>query len=210
MISSSERVPFTMFVILLKWWKRRVGGKDYRVCWDQNWLHTTYDPQLRTVVLQGVPQRQGWSDAAHQVREGWVTHITYNVSSTVRAVIRSPFSDRLPSAEYVTLIGSGWYIFFGFQLRSSSLHHHYYRNRIRDLICGWIRPIQQGATLRVRNGVLGSPACSSFAELNRLAALPTLALCMGELFNQDYTIIVYLVTGLTNVVTNANMRFEGC
>lgn len=32
---------------------------------------------------------------------------------------------------------------------------------------------------------------------------------MGELFNQDYTIIVYLVTGLTNVVTYANVRFEG-
>lgn len=32
---------------------------------------------------------------------------------------------------------------------------------------------------------------------------------MDELFNQDQTIIVCLVTGLTNVVTYADMRFEG-
>lgn len=44
----------------------------------------------------------------------------------------------------------------------------------------------------------------------QISGANSLALCMEELFNQDYTIIVYLVTGLTNVVTNANMRFEGC
>lgn len=31
-MGSSERVPFAMFVILLKWRKRRVGGKDYCLC----------------------------------------------------------------------------------------------------------------------------------------------------------------------------------
>lgn len=160
-----------MFVILLKWWKRRVGGKDYRLCFYRKVNIRLMTPNCAPSCYKAF--RSARDEVMRLIRSAKVGSLILPtmLAPLFEHAIRSPFSDRLPSAEYITLIGSGWCISLDFNLGQVDVTITTIGTGYRDLICGWIRPIQQGATLRVRNGVLGSPACSSFAELNRLAAL---------------------------------------
>lgn len=150
-----------MFVILLKWWKRRVGGKDYRLCFYRKVNIRLMTPNCAPSCYKAFRSARVRICLVLTNQEGFA-YGTHKISTPVRAVIRSPFTDRLPSAAYITLIGSGWHISLDFNLGQVDVTITTIGTGYRDLICGWIRPIQQGATLRVRNGVLGSPACSSF------------------------------------------------
>ena len=99
---SSERVPFAMFVILLKWRKRRVGGKDYCVCVTPKGQHTTYNPHFGPSSYKAF--RSARDEVMRLIRSAKVGSLILPtmLAPLFERVIRSPVSDRLPSADILT------------------------------------------------------------------------------------------------------------
>lgn len=105
-----------MFVILLKWWKRRVGGKDYRLCFYRKVNIRLMTPNCAPSCYKAF--RNARDEVMRLIRSAKVGSLILPtmLAPLFEHAIRSPFSDRLPSAAYITLIGSGWRISLDFNL----------------------------------------------------------------------------------------------
>lgn len=127
---SSERVPFTMFVILLKWRKRRVGGNDYGICFYRKVNIRLMTPNCAPSCYKAF--RSARDEVMRLIRSAKVgslilpTMLALLFERAIRSpLFRSPAICRLHHADRKRLV-----YLFGFQLRSGRCHRHYHRNRI--------------------------------------------------------------------------------